>query len=268
MRKEFEKNILFDNIAYLLKEHDMKVGELETKAGVSVGYISRTKEGNAKPGIDFIMKAANILNVSLDTLLTVNLRALTPTEKYLITFLEKLIRDTNDDKLDWNIETASSLNRLLGTNGANQGQHPLFNEDEFYFYGDGYPQPYTKVVFNSKAFGGEDTVIDDDCYNLVMKNGATLYVMTVGLYDENIDSTVNSDTELWMTTKDGKRQYLCKASDEFDIGILVVGLKSAIKVNSQHPKIKKDIKSVIDAFLNEDMEDDDDETKVSDKLPF
>lgn len=268
MRKEFDKSILFDNIAYLLKENDMKVGELETKAGVSVGYISRTKEGNAKPGIDFIMKAANILKVSLDTLLTVDLRELTPTEKYLITFIVKLIKDTNDDKLDWNVEKSSSLNRLLGIHGMDFGSHPLFNlEKQMGCFGGPYPEEYETVVFNSKAFGGLDTVIEDDCYNLAMKNGATLYVMTVGLYDENSDSTVKSDTELWMTTKDGSMQYLCRATDEFDIGYLVIALKSAIQVNSQHPKIKKEFRTAIDAFLTDNQEDDDD-TVASDDLPF
>jgi hypothetical protein len=36
------------------------------------------------------MKAAEALNVSVDTLLRVDMSSLTPTEQYLITFLEKL----------------------------------------------------------------------------------------------------------------------------------------------------------------------------------
>lgn len=266
MGKEFEKNILFDNIAYLLKENDMKVGELETKAGVSIGYISRTKEGNAKPGIDFIMKAANILNVSLDNLLTVDLKALTPTEKYLITFLEKLIRDTGDDKLYWNAENASSLNRLLGMRGMDFGSHPLFNvEKHMGSFGGPYPEEYETVVFNSKAFDSENTVIEGDCYNLKMKNGATLYVMDIGNYDEDLNASTDFDTELWMTMTNGDKQYLCHAGDKSHLGDLVVRLKSAIKVNSHHPKVKKEIRSAIDAFLNDDMEDDDND---KDDLPF
>ena len=107
MEQKFNKTIIFDNIAFMLKESGKKIGELETEAGVSLGYISRmSKEGNAKPGIDFIMKTAEALNVSVDTLLRVDLSSLTATEKYLISFLEKLVKDTFDDKLDWQTETA------------------------------------------------------------------------------------------------------------------------------------------------------------------
>lgn len=265
MVKEFEKVVLFDNIAYLLKENDMKVGELETKAGVSVGYISRTKEGNAKPGIDFIMKVASILNVSLDALLTTELKALTPTEKYLVTFLEKLIRDTGDDKLYWNVEKFSSLNRLLGPHGSDYGKHPLFNEETFYYHDESnYPQEYSRIVFHSKSFEPEDTVIADDCYNLEMKNGTTLYVMDIGNYDPDLDAPSHYDTELWMTAKTGTKQYLCHGGDSSYVGDLVVRLKATIKANLQHPKMRKEFMSVIDAFLNDDMEDGDDK----ENLPF
>ena len=79
----FDKKILLENISYLLKEKEMKIGELEAAAKVSTGYISRiTKEENSKPGIEFIMNVAEVLNVGMDTLLKVDLSAQTPTEKY------------------------------------------------------------------------------------------------------------------------------------------------------------------------------------------
>ena len=89
MGVEFDKKRMLENISFLLKEKGKKIGELETEAGVSVGYISRTsKDENAKPGIDFILKVAEALNISVDMLLKVDLTDLTPTEKYLLSFFE------------------------------------------------------------------------------------------------------------------------------------------------------------------------------------
>ena len=41
MSKEFNKQQMLDNITFFLQEFSKKIGELETEAGVSPGYISR-----------------------------------------------------------------------------------------------------------------------------------------------------------------------------------------------------------------------------------
>lgn len=50
--------------------------------------------------------------MSLDTLLTVNLVECTPTEQYLISFIDKLKNDTERDELAWNKEVAQDLNSV------------------------------------------------------------------------------------------------------------------------------------------------------------
>lgn len=69
MAEQFNAEVLFDNIDFLIKSENRKIGEVESKAGVSAGYISRTsKDGGSRPGIDFIMNIAKVLHVSIDTL--------------------------------------------------------------------------------------------------------------------------------------------------------------------------------------------------------
>lgn len=90
MSDKFNKQVLFDNIAFLVKERGLKIGELETGAGVSPGYISRaSKEGGPTPGIEFIANIARELQVSIDTLISAHMAEMTPTERYIISFLEK-----------------------------------------------------------------------------------------------------------------------------------------------------------------------------------
>ena len=89
MGKSFDKNLMLANIYYLIKEQGRKIGEVENDAGMSSGYLSRvSKDQFTKPGIDFIFNVANILKVSIDTLVGVDLTALTPTEEYLLRFME------------------------------------------------------------------------------------------------------------------------------------------------------------------------------------
>lgn len=262
MSKEFNKNIMFDNITFMLKERGKKIGELESEAGVSPGYISRTsKEGNTKPGIDFIMKAAEALNVSVDTLLWVDMSRLTPTERYLISFLEKLTKDTLDDKLAWQTETAGYLNHRLETDMNGYCEHPLFSIETFDEPGETeYLDEVTRIVFTSRSYDVH-TCIAEDCYNLRMKNGTVLYLMSIS---KSVYKTGDPDAhakEIWMCPRCGSNKFLCSTRDVSEIAILIENLYSVVSESAKHPKVEQDIKAVIDAFMNDDVGDDDDTNK-------
>ena len=69
--------------------------------------------------------------------------------------------------------------------------------------------------------------------------------------------------EVWMYSQ-GTSQFRCCSRDASPIGTLVESLYSAICENSKHPKIKKDFQYIINAFMQDDIEDDNDD----DNLPF
>lgn len=261
MDSNFNKQRMFDNIAFMVKELGMKIGELETSAGVSAGYISRaSKEGGSTPGVEFVTNVAKALKVSVDTLISANMAELTPTEKYIISFLEKLERDTNADKLDWGRESAESLNRM-GTDINGNPDHPLFSYETFYEQTDGeYPEEMTECRFISHSFDVH-TMAHGDCFHLRMKNGAMLYVMNISKSVYRTNDTGAFAKEVWMYSQ-GTSQYFCSNRDVPPIGTLVESLYSAISENSKHPKIKSGIQYVIDAFMQDDIEDD------GDNLPF
>ena len=261
---DFNKDLMIKNISFILSEKGKKIGELEEEAGVSVGYISRTaKDSKSKPGIDFVVKVADALNISIDTLLSIDLAELTPTEKYLISFLEKLKRDTQEDKLDWIRESAASLNRL-DTDMDGYVEHPLFSLETFYEEGEAeYPEQVTRVVMTSKHFDCR-TAIQGDCFNLRMKNGATLYVMNICKSVHWVNDPEAYAKEIWMCQY-GKKQFLCDNSSGSPLSPLVEELYSALLVSSNHPKINRDLKDIIDSFMLDDLgqNDYDDE-----ELPF
>lgn len=262
MTNEFNKQLMLDNISFLLKEFGKKIGELETDAGVSPGYISRiSKEGNTKPGIEFIMKVADSLNTSMDTLLNVDLAELTPTERYLVSFLEKLNNNTLDDKLDWNRESADRLNRAETDINGNP-DHPLLSYETFYEEGeDDYPNEVSRVVFVSNAFDCR-TYINGDCFYLRLKNGSILYLMNISKSVHKVNDPDAFAKEIWMYTPGTGANFLCSNRDTSSLAALVDKLYTTVSERMKHPRIKQEFQYVIDAFMKDDVSDDDE------TLPF
>ena len=258
MANEFNKQLMLDNISFLLTESGKKIGELETDAGVSPGYISRiSKEGNTKPGIEFIMKVADSFNTSIDTLLNVDLAEMTPTERYLVTFIEKLNKDTLDDKLDWNRESADRLNRIETDINGNP-YHPLLSFETFYEESEtDYPDEVSRVVFFFYTFDCR-TSINGDCFNLRLKNGSILYLMNISKSVHRVNDPDAFAKEIWMYTPPGQgADFLCSNMGA-PFADLIDNLYTTISERLKHPRIKQNLKYVIDAFMNDDVNDDDD----------
>ncbi|WP_353892930.1 helix-turn-helix transcriptional regulator [Proteinivorax hydrogeniformans] len=258
MTKKFNKKLMLDNIAYLLKDAGKKIGELESDAGVSPGYISRiSKEGNTKPGIDFIMNVADSLNVSINTLLNVELTEMTPNERYLLSFLEKLNKDTIDDKLDWNCESADWLNRAE-TDKNSYSDHPLLSYETFYEEGEGdYPNEVSRVVFVSKSFDCK-TSIYGDCFNLRLKNGSILYIMNISKSVYRVNDPNAFAKEIWMYIPGTGTNFLCRNNEISPLADLVDELYSTVSERMKHPRVKGELQYVIDSFMKDDVSDDDD----------
>ena len=252
MMNEFNKQRFYDNIEYLLKLRNMGVGEFETKAGVSTGYMARNKKDEkSRPGIEFIMAAAQVLGVSMDALLTLDLNDLNPTEQYLLDFFCKLHNDTLEDKLEWNRESADYLNRLEGDINGNSG-HWLFDMQTFMEQGETeYPDEVTRIVFTSKNFDVH-TAIHGDCFNLKMQNGSVLYLMNISKSVHRTDDPNAYCKEVWMCVPGEGCRFLCDNTSDNPIGLMVDALYDAISENAKHPKIGSGFKSVIDSFMKDE----------------
>lgn len=256
MGKGFNKQLLFDNIAYLVKERGLKIGELEAEAGVSPGYISRaSKESGSTPGIEFVVNIANELHMTVDALINTQISELTATEMYIVSFLQKLERDTNDDKLDWNRESAESLRRIeIDANG--NSEHPLYRCETFYEESEmGYPEKITDCRFASHSFDVH-TAPYGDCFNLRLKNNALLYLMNISKSVHRVGDPNARAKEVWLYQAESGSQYLCCNKDAAPIGKLVDSLYLAVSENNKHPKIKPDFQHIINAFMEDDLSDD------------
>ena len=262
--RNFNKTLCFSNIRELIKENpDVKIGQIESAAGIRLGYMSRLEKGDnaAEPSVEFIVTAAKLLNVSVDTLISVDLANLTATEKYLVNFIEKLKSDTLNEKLNWNTETEFQLNRqLVDCNGVST--HPLLTLETYYRQTEcEYPEEVTDNVYVSKTFG-PNTRINGDCFNLKLKNGSTFYLMNIVKDVHRVNDKSAFVKEAVMYVPHGKTQVLATTQDEYPIAQLLEELYVIVKERMIHPQVNNDVMNVIDAFMKNDFADD------PDALPF
>jgi len=263
---EFNKKLMLDNITFMLKKLGKKIGELEDEAGVSTGYISRLskEEANTKPGIDFVVNVAKSLKISVDTLVNIDMAGLSPTELYLISFIEKLKKDTIVDKLYWEIETADKLNNLEPV-PFGESAHPMFVNKTYFEEGEeGYPEEVTRNVFISRAFGYQ-TFIEGECFNLRLKNGTVLYIMNICKTVRRINDKSTLAKEMWIKAPCLEPEFLCSTKSDNTIGAMLEDLYGVLMEFSKHPRIKQHVQNAIDAFMSDDFEDD---VEDDNDLPF
>ena len=221
---------------------------MEKNAGVSTGYISRSsKDGGTKPGIDFIMNVAAELHVSIDTLLKGNLATLTPTEHYLLNFLEKLNEDTEAEKLDWEEEIAVNLFGLKADSYGNTG-HPLFHLERYHVQDEnGEITTNQEVLFKSNSFG-TDTFINGSCFHLELSKENFLFIMNVSKTPFESNPELQA-LEAWMAVSSDETHFLCSNKGNPDLARDLNRLYATLTENMKHPQVKKDVRNIIDEFM-------------------
>lgn len=100
--------------------------------------------------------AAHILRATVDALLFQDCYGLTLNEQYLLSFITKLRRDIESDKLSWNCEKANVLNHTEVDPCNGQINHPLFEYKEIFMNsGCEYPDTVCRAVMFSNAYGDD-----------------------------------------------------------------------------------------------------------------
>lgn len=100
---EFDNSFLVNNINYLTKKNDLRIGDLEKLLGISAGYISRTaKENSAKKlSIDVVWKTAKLFEVDIRALLESDLQIPNSNTEMGVEFLKKVYAETEDGTIEW-----------------------------------------------------------------------------------------------------------------------------------------------------------------------
>lgn len=250
----FDRKRLLSNIATLTKEKNVRMGDLEAAAGVSAGYFSRLNKGetNATPNIEVVAAVADKLEVTLDCLVKVDYDTLTPSERYLIDFINKLISKATSFEMLWEAE---SVKKMLAAGMDQDGcaVHPLF-EVRSVDTGcgrTGYPDYEDRVVYNSLFHEGEYLGLLGPSYHISFDGGAILWIADVGIQDDE-EMPPDEEIELYMQ-KNHKVTPICHtvANGVSPFNEILFSLYKAAAESSKRPKIDPAVKSVIDSFMED-----------------
>lgn len=96
------------NLYALSKRKGFLIRDLETSCGVSVGYLAHLRQDKRKPfpGAEFLVRAADLLETTVDALLHFDFQLSTEADLYLHSFLNRLTLDTLAEKLRWDVDHA------------------------------------------------------------------------------------------------------------------------------------------------------------------
>lgn len=239
--KSFDKKICLANIYYLAKEKNIKIGDLETAAGVSVGYLSRiNKEDNeTNPSIELLISVAKTLDVSLDALINYEFDRQTPTEVYLLKFVEKLTHDTIHNDYAWRKETEAYL-KNLGFDQNGDVDHPLMT------LFDPYEQEHSSLRYISHFAdhpGDGNIDVHGDCFNANLPGGACVYLMHV------VDiSDFSVGYELYLFNNHSVTP-LCNDRMHGGFASALENLYSAVSESCKHIKIDSMTRNIIDSYM-------------------
>ena len=254
----FNKEKCISNIYQLAKEKGLKIGDLEKSVGVSTGYLSRLNKGEntTVPSVDFIANVAEVLGVTVDALLNNDYSSPTPTEKYLLAFIDKLMSQTNADKLDWKKETLFQLRSVDCDNHGNP-EHILYAWKQ--------EGSSSVVAYDSKFNPRVD--VSGDCYYLSLPGQINTVVYLICVDDPEVIDTqfANDAFELYMVQNLNVTPLCSSLLENSPFCEALSKLYVAVTESSKHPKLESNVMSAIDAFMNyqtlEDLEPDE-------ELPF
>ena len=253
--KEFNKKLCLANIYYLAKQKNIKIGDLESAAGVSAGYISRLNKPDTKtsPSLEMLITVADMLGVTLDSLLHRNHGDLTPTEKYVVDFLDKLTEKTNSRSEIWRRDSYAKLSHI-GQDAKGRIEHPLFSWHSVCDNSaTGYPDEYSYIGYSSIFREAENVDVCDDGFVLPF-NGRWLYLMKVAVRTEMDDrgNDVHYEYELYMVNGSREVSVVCHSTwdEESPYNMPLEILYKAAADSSKHPILTHDVRNAIDDFMN------------------
>jgi|GEM_PF-5391711 len=112
---KFDNERFVENINKLIEMKGYKIGDIEKKAGVSIGYISklssRGSEGGPATAITF--NFAKALGVSVEQLVNGDFGQISSSIDTINRFVDKLLNDTEANKIEWNAYSINKINELL-----------------------------------------------------------------------------------------------------------------------------------------------------------
>lgn len=237
----YTKSRCLNNIYFLAKQKGEKIKDLELKAGVSIGYLSRiSKEDNTKKmSIDLVAAIAQELDISIDRLIFDDLTAILPGEQRIYDFIEKLIAKTENGEINWDKMLSVDVS-TLSVYGDGKTSHPQYHCDK-----NGTP------FFYSYFHSGHDTCQDGIGFSYEIQED-----IEIMLYRVKRGSSPICDYEMYFYIKGSfdspsKLEPVCGtiSNEENVLNPLMKQLYTTVADSCKNVKLSPTVQNIISDFM-------------------
>ncbi len=193
----YDKKVCINNIRFLAKNQNIKLGSLEKSIGVSPGYFSKLeKEGNlANPTIDLIVKISEIFKVSVNSIIGPSLTDLNAKELIVLKFLSALIKDSEESKFLWIKDIEPHLSGSNFFDVLDDSPYAgILNKTSIYT-GDCWIKKSSCI---SKFRKGETSIVTGACCRCNFDANKTILIIPLSTYEENTFSFTHPRIEIYL----------------------------------------------------------------------
>ena len=247
-----ERDRCISNLYALSKRKGIRIRDLETTCGVSVGYLARLRQDKRQPfpGSEFLFRAAARLETSLDSLLYFDFQLSTETDQYLHAFVNRLILDTLKEKLRWNPDPVCIPDPETFETVA-PPDHPLVSLDPALLQ-EGKTKPYYYSPFHPSVYN----LVPCAAWRTNLTEDTVVFLTVVSNENQQDASAVSvRETELYLYNTEAKALSPLCFSDTNHPGMLDHDLSvlcEMVAESLQRTSLDRFAVSAIDAYLKGD----------------
>ncbi len=245
----FNKKRCIDNIYALAKAKGLKIGDIEEKAGVSKGYLSRINKDNSAsvPTVDLLESIAEQLEVGIDYLVNFQSGILTPNEEFVFRFVDRLSKQTIAGRMDWVVESAS----VLTAENEIEVENPLITVSTQ--YSPEFEVEYPVHMYTSRIYSGYAQVVDN-CFHSSLPDGKSVVYLNAVKYNaphagQHTDADW-SDRIIEVYILQGETRPICSTFYlRSELKKAVEDLYTAAASSPSHICLEQSTKDIMNAFL-------------------
>lgn len=244
--KVFDKDNCFVNIRFYMKQKDEKIGQIEKKAGVRKGYMSRLDkpDNTTDPSIQFVATAARMLDVSLDELLYGHPTEMSEAESVVHDYLRDLLEDTKAQKIRWVKERDGILDKFHNLYTGPSITHPLLFYDEINLDSDGTPM---LVRYGSLFYPDRQVNVDGKVFWANMPGMENVVYLVPCAFED--DKENKRFFEVYLTDNEGKATGVCNTRQVHPSILAVFNeLYKAAMASSENVFVDDIVRSIINQY--------------------
>ena len=228
-----------ENIRFLAKEKNLKIGEIEKGAGVSPGYLSRfTKEdATSMPSVEVLAAFAKATSVTIDSLIYMDYPKLSPSDRFILTFLQELTAKTSASEATWTVQQSDCLYETNYYSGV--PSHPLFRIER---------GEHDATVCYHSEFRDYEVSLSGNSYKLQIGSDTDLHLMSV-IWDQSPNKD-RQEYELYFVKNDSVTPLCHSVSDGFSpFNDVLKVLYAEAAESTSHIHLSDSVKEALDAYL-------------------